>query len=95
VGLKKLAEAMILQQMEDLWDPDYRLQSMEFISGRDFHLLMEMAEMGYEEKLNLMKLLKKISSHTRKNTRSPITTTADRADTSPHALSAPPSGPAV
>ena len=56
-----LAEAIMLQSMEDLWDARHKAESLDFFSGHRFHACADMAEMGTEEKLKLLNLVKTIS----------------------------------
>jgi phosphatidylserine decarboxylase len=58
VGLKSLAEAVILQSLEDLWNPIYRKKSKEFFRGEGFEIFSQIAE------LNSLRLIK-ILSHLR------------------------------
>jgi len=46
---KALAEAIILQSLEDLWEPAHRKESIEFLSGEGFRICARLAGMGPEE----------------------------------------------
>lgn len=52
--MKALAEAIILQSIEDLWDETHRNESLEFFSGGGFDLYAEVAGLGPREKLKLL-----------------------------------------
>ncbi len=90
MGLKNLAETLILQSMEDLWDAKRRSESIDFLTGQGFHFFADMAGMDMENKIELMRLVKRISRHTRHSNKALIPRPADRAHSSPIALSAPP-----
>lgn len=55
--LKALAEAVILQAMEDLWSDTHREKSIEFFTGGGFKCFADMAGMGAVERLRLIKIL--------------------------------------
>ncbi len=55
--LKLLAEAIILQSAEDLWNPAYRDESLVFFRGEGFRLSAEMAGIGYIRQVNLLRVL--------------------------------------
>jgi hypothetical protein len=56
--LKNLAEAVIMQAIEDLWDKEHRRQSLDFFSGERFRDCAELAEMNIHEQLTLLKILR-------------------------------------
>jgi hypothetical protein len=56
---RKLAEAIILQAVEDLWSPVYRRESIEFFTGEGFAICSRIVGMGLYEKLRLVQLIKK------------------------------------
>jgi hypothetical protein len=56
---RHLAEAIILQCIEDLWDEDYRKDSINFFTGDDFRTCASIA--GIEISAQL-KILYKLSS---------------------------------
>jgi len=56
--LKALAEAVILQAMEDLWSKTHRARSVEFFTGEGFRRYAAMAGMGTMERLRLLKTLR-------------------------------------
>lgn len=55
--LEALAEAVILQAMEDLWSDIHREKSREFFTGGGFKCFADMAGMGAVERLRLIKIL--------------------------------------
>jgi hypothetical protein len=55
--VKALAEAVILQAMEDLWSDTHREKSIEFFEGDGFKYFAGMAGMGAVERLRLVKML--------------------------------------
>lgn len=64
MGLKKLAETIIFQSLEDIWDGRHRAQSVEFFSGEGFHICAQMAGIDVNERLKLLNLARKILRHT-------------------------------
>lgn len=91
MGLRKLAEAVILQSMEDLFDDAHREENIRFFTSPDFRVFAEMAGMDTEDKLQFLKLLKRFIRSARKSGRhSGVPKRADRAKPSPLALSASP-----
>jgi hypothetical protein len=71
-GLKSLAEAIILQSIEDLWSKTNRKKSIEFFTGEGFSQCADMAGMGVIDRLRLLRILRRIdaeafdSRHSRK-----------------------------
>lgn len=56
MGFKNLAEAVILQSLEDLCSPEYREESMEFFRGDSFKIYADIAELNSFNKLKTIKL---------------------------------------
>jgi len=56
---KKIAEAIILQAIEDLWVPVHKKESIEFFAGEGFAICAKLVGMGLYEKLRLIQFLKK------------------------------------
>ena len=56
---RKIAEAIILQSIEDLWSPAHKKESIEFFTGEGFILCAKIAGMGLYEKLKLIQVIKK------------------------------------
>lgn len=61
MGVRALAEAIILQSMEDLSDANHRAESMEFFSGEGFRICSQMAGMKREAQLKVLELVQTIS----------------------------------
>lgn len=57
MGVRNLAEAVILQSMEDLWDPEYREESRDFFSGDAFRICSEIAGIDNINKFKLIYFL--------------------------------------
>lgn len=75
MGIRTLAEAVILQSLEDLSDVRYRTESVEFFSGTGFRMCAKMAGLDADGKVQLLGLAKKINAHCREHMRKtgPIT----------------------
>jgi len=56
---RKIAEAIILQAIEDLWSDVHRQESIEFFTGEGFAICAKIAGMGLYEKLKLIQAIKK------------------------------------
>lgn len=63
MGIRTLAEAVILQSLEDLSDVRYRTESIEFFSGTGFRMYAEMAGLNADGKVQLLGLAKEINTH--------------------------------
>lgn len=59
MSLKKLAEGIILQSVEDLWNESCREDCIAFFRGEDFTLCAELAGMGLGDQVELLNLIKK------------------------------------
>jgi len=57
---KHLAEAVILQALEDLWDEDQREDCLKFFTGADFRTCAAVAGMDTTEQIKVLNLLDKI-----------------------------------
>ncbi len=57
MGLRNLAEAVILQSLEDLWSPSYSKESKEFFGGDGFEICAEIAGLNSEKKFRILFLL--------------------------------------
>lgn len=57
MGIKHLAEAVILQSWEDLWDPDHMAGSMEFFEGDGFRICAAIAEITRFKQDKILHLL--------------------------------------
>ncbi len=60
--LKALAEAVILQAMEDLWSSTHRRESLEFFEGEGFNQCAELAGMTVVERLKLIRMLRRLNA---------------------------------
>ncbi len=58
-GIKTLAEAVILQAMEDLWSKTHRQKSIEFFQGDGFKRYADLAGMAPADRTKLLKLVTK------------------------------------
>ncbi len=56
-SVKSLAEAIILQSMEDFWGNAYREESIEFFKGEGFRVCAEIAGMGNEDQTKVLEML--------------------------------------
>ena len=56
---EKIAEAIILQAIEDLWSVLHRQESIEFFAGDGFATCARIAGMGMYEKLKLIQTIKR------------------------------------
>ena len=71
-SLKNLAEAMILQSMEDLWSRSYQKESIEFFRGEGFRRCADLAGLRVVDRIRIIRMLRKIdaaafrSRHSRK-----------------------------
>lgn len=54
---RKLSEAIIAQALEDLWVKKYRESSIDFFSGRDFHVCAEPAGLNFNDKIKLLDMV--------------------------------------
>jgi len=57
MGYKSLAEAVILQSMEDLWNPSHRDESKNFFEGDGFKICAEIAGMNSTKQYKFIHLL--------------------------------------
>jgi len=58
MGYRSLAEAVILQSLEDLSDPRHRDESREFFGGEGFKLCGDIAALTVRSKLKIIHLAK-------------------------------------
>lgn len=61
MGVKALAEAIILQSMEDLSDTNHRAESLEFFAGEGFRICAQMAGMKPQAQVKVLELVQNIS----------------------------------
>ena len=57
MGYKSLAEAVILQSMEDLWNPSHRNESRNFFEGDGFKICAEIAGINSAKQYKVIHLL--------------------------------------
>lgn len=55
-----LAEAIILQSLEDLWSKTQKKKSLAFFTGEDFHICAEIAGMKVMDRIRLFGLLRRL-----------------------------------
>jgi len=58
MGYRSLAEAVILQSLEDLSDPRHRAESREFFGGDGFKIYGDIAELTSFNKIKIIHLAK-------------------------------------
>jgi hypothetical protein len=66
MNIKHLAEAVILQAIEDLWDQDDRAESIKFFAGEDFRTCASIAGIDIVEQIKILKMLDKHIKGTKK-----------------------------
>jgi hypothetical protein len=52
--VRNLAEAVILQSLEDLWDPEYRGGSRDFFKGNGFRICADIAGLDSHKKIRFL-----------------------------------------
>ncbi len=57
--LKGLAETIILQSIEDLWNSRYRENSVKFFKGNSFIICSEIAGLNHVQRHSILLLLKR------------------------------------
>ena len=62
--LAALAEAIILQSLEDLWSKTQKNKSLIFFTGEGFHICAEMADMKAMDRIRLFGLLRRLDGRT-------------------------------
>lgn len=55
--IRSLAEAVILQSIEDLWNPRCKRESHDFFDGEGFVLCSEIAGITYVKQLTVLRML--------------------------------------
>jgi len=55
--IKNLAEAIILQSLEDIWSPAYKKESRDFLSGKGFKICSEIAGLDTIRQYKVINLL--------------------------------------
>ncbi|UCG78058.1 MAG: hypothetical protein JSV21_10930 [Nitrospirota bacterium] len=62
---RALAEAIILQAIEDLWEPTTRRGCLEFFKGEGFEICADIAEINSAKRIRMLQLLAGSSSRKR------------------------------
>ena len=62
--LAALAEAVILQTLEDLWSKAHKKRSLAFFTTEGFHICAEIAGMKIADRLRLLRLLRRLDGRT-------------------------------
>lgn len=60
MGLKGLAEGIILQSIDDLWDKHHKEDCISFFKGKGFRDCAEMAGMSTSDQIQLLNFVKNI-----------------------------------
>ena len=63
IRIQSLAEAVILQAIEDLYDPSQRNKSIDFFKSENFSLCAEIAGLSAVDQIRIISLLVKVSSN--------------------------------
>lgn len=67
MGLRGLAEGIILQAIEDLWSENQRGECIAFFTGKEFSVCAELAGMNLPDQLKVLNLVKSVVGNTMKN----------------------------
>ncbi len=67
MGLRGLAEGIILQAIEDLWSEKHRSECIAFFTGKEFSLCAELAGMNLPDQLKVLNLVKGVVGNTMKS----------------------------
>jgi len=67
VGIKGLAEGIILQSIEDLWSENHRGESIAFFTGTEFSICAGLAGMNLPDQLKVLNLVKSVVGNTMKS----------------------------
>lgn len=57
MGIKSLAEAVILQSLEDYWSASYRMQSIDFFKGEGFEVCSDIAGLDAMKQIEILSIL--------------------------------------
>ncbi len=60
MGMKELAEGVILQSIEDLWSKKLKSESIRFFNGGGFSIYAEIADMNLYDEVRLIDLVNRI-----------------------------------
>lgn len=58
MGIRNLAEAVILQSMSDLWDEEEREDCVKFFKGERFRICADMAGIDVSDQIKLLTMVK-------------------------------------
>jgi hypothetical protein len=89
MGIQSLAEAVILNSMEDIFDRRRRFDSLKFFSSDDFNVFAELSGMNLRSRIELLYIVRKLNGRVSKTKKTKKTDMAGRANNSPHALPVP------
>ncbi len=67
--VQHLAEAIILQSIEDLWDDAHREDSINFFAGKDFRTCAAAAGIDISDQIKILKMIEKPVEDTKASTR--------------------------
>jgi hypothetical protein len=68
MNVEKLAEAIILQSVEDLWDERYREDCINFLSGEEFSICAGMGGMNVSDQIKLLNMVNGLIKNLKKPT---------------------------
>lgn len=71
MSVRSLAEAIILQSIEDLWNTESINDSIDFFKGGEFRSCAEIAGMSMLEQVTLLKMVKEVIDYRRGGSQSP------------------------
>jgi competence transcription factor ComK len=60
MGVKGLAEGIIMQSIEDLWNENLRDESIAFFKGKEFRICAEVARMSLDDQVKTLNLVRSI-----------------------------------
>ena len=78
MGVKGLAEGIILQSIEDLWNENLRDECIAFFKGKEFSICAEIAGMNLADQIKLLGLVRGIVSDGGKRTEQKRTVFANK-----------------
>lgn len=76
MGVKSLAEGIILQSIEDLWSNEHSRESRDFFSTGEFRACAEMAGMSLLEQVRLLRMVKEVIDYQKSSPPAPPTAVA-------------------
>lgn len=60
MGINQLAEGIMIQSIEDLWDERFRKEGVDFFRGEGFTIWADLAGMNLYDQVRLMNMTAKI-----------------------------------